>query len=663
MKKKNAVLLLVFILMISIVPFNLFAQEAVMQPDLSEKFSVKNTQSQTVFIGSTDPNSGYKFALELTSAGAAVKNAFMSEYGNRNIKDPQPLAILSPAVDVLGNEFNSMANTSFSFVRQNQELPLNRLNWKSSAVRRTRDGETVSFEAMIFDAVTGNNVVKILKTYRVHKDSYTLDCDVSVENIGIKAQDISFNMTGPIGIGKEATRMEGRMIVGGFISKKSSEVVPAYSKIQSGIFDRFKKKYGLKDSTQQYIDALRGGNKSYIETARTNLRVNKTLRNSEKDAAFLWCAIVNKYFAAAVIPQADQDKQHCDWISINSGGRYFEDTTPGKTGTDTIGIDLLETVTMRLAPADQVGSLKNYRFKVFLGPKSKPLFDNDPYYRELGLINTIKFLACCCPAAFINPLAFAILSAMSWIYGIIPNYGVVIIILVLFIRLCLHPITKKSQISMNKMTKLSPKMAELKIKYANNKTELNKQTMALYREQEASPVMGFLPMLVQMPIWIALYSAIYASIELRGKPFLPFWITDLSAPDALISFSAITIPILGAKISSFNLLPILMGVAMYFQQKMMPKNPASAANPQAAQQQKMMMIMMPLMFPLMLYSAPSGLNLYIMSSTFAGVLEQHIIRKHIREREEAESMGKVAVTSKTGGRAKKKKPKPFFKTK
>jgi len=102
-----------------------------------------------------------------------------------------------------------------------------------------------------------------------------------------------------------------------------------------------------------------------------------------------------------------------------------------------------------------------------------------------------------------------------------------------------------------------------------------------------------------------------------------------------------------------------MGVAFYLQQKLMPSQ--AAANPQVAQQQKMMMIMMPLLFPLMLYKAPSGVNLYIMSSVFAGVIEQRVIKKHIREREERESAGLVAVTSKTGGKVKKKKPKPFYK--
>ncbi|HEY5505628.1 MAG TPA: YidC/Oxa1 family membrane protein insertase, partial [Sedimentisphaerales bacterium] len=156
-----------------------------------------------------------------------------------------------------------------------------------------------------------------------------------------------------------------------------------------------------------------------------------------------------------------------------------------------------------------------------------------------------------------------------------------------------------------------------------------------------------------------LYGAVYASIDLRGAQFLPFWITDLSAPDALFRFKAVVLPLLGT-LDSFNLLPILMGVAFYLQQKLMPTQ-AATTDSQAAQQQKIMMLMMPVMFPLMLYNSPSGLNLYIMASVFGGVIEQYIIKKHIAKNDMDQSQGLVAVTSKTGGKVKKIKPKPFFK--
>jgi len=325
----------------------------------------------------------------------------------------------------------------------------------------------------------------------------------------------------------------------------------------------------------------------------------------------------------------------------------------------------MQISTRELAAAGEEGSSRDYNFRLYIGPKEKSIFDKNEDYKNWGFVNVISFNSCfCCPNCLINPIAFGILAAMKWMYGIWPhNYGIVIIILVFLMRLVIHPLTKKSQVSMSKMGKLAPKVEEIKKKYANDQKEMNKKMMELYKEQGASPIMGMLPMFVQMPIWIALWSAVNTSVALRGEGFLPFWITDLSTPDAAYTFAnPITIPLLGWQIFSINLLPILMGVAFYFQQKLMPSQTGPTSNPQMEQQQKMMKIMMPLMFPLMLYNGPSGVNLYIMSSTFAGVIEQAVIRKHIQEREAEEEIGKVSVTKKTGGKVKKKKPKPFFKS-
>jgi YidC/Oxa1 family membrane protein insertase len=378
-----------------------------------------------------------------------------------------------------------------------------------------------------------------------------------------------------------------------------------------------------------------------------------------RGAGFVWSAIINKYFAAILVPAADPNSGFCNWLTDKSG--WYKEASSAETALDrNIGIDL-KTTMLTLAPAEQ----KNLSFQLFIGPKDKPLFDKNPLYKNLGFMQTIDFMSCCCPASIIYPLGFGILALMNWLYHFIPNYGVVIIILVLIVRLILHPLTRKSQVSMSKYAKFNtlPEVAELKKKYAKEPMELHKHLTALQKEHGMSPfsmMTGMLPMLVQMPIWIALYGAIYASIDLRGAAFLPFWITNLSAPDALLTFRAFNVPLFG-RIDSLNLLPILMGVAFYLQQKLTPTQTAATTDPQVAQQQKIMMIMMPVLFPLMLYNSPSGLNLYIMASTFFGVIEQYVIKKHIQEKDQAQEEGLVAVTAKTGGKLKKKKPKPFFK--
>jgi YidC/Oxa1 family membrane protein insertase len=515
-----------------------------------------------------------------------------------------------------------MANNKFVFVDDQLQLLLNKLQWKSLPVEKTADGgQKAVFEAVITEGSLKNQIIKITKSFQITVDSYDVKVNVNLENLSSQQQKVRFNMTGPVGIEIEGARQDMRKALACF---KNTE----------GAFATDRKEIKkLKDQPKE----------------------NRRLTHDADK--FIWASITNKYFAAILVPKPDLNNEYCDWVA-DKFGKYYDPDGIEKDGDETIGLDI-NIASNILEPASKPGSTRSYEFSLYLGPKDKPLFDKNEQYDKLGFVQSIDFRACCCPAAMIRPLVFGILLAMKTMYTVIPNYGIVIIILVFFIRLLMHPVTKKSQISMQKFGKIAPKVEELKKKYGNNKTELNRKTMALYKEQGASPIMGFLPMLVQMPIWISLYSAIYASIDLRGAAFLPFWITDLSAPDALIRFSAITIPILGYKLTALNLLPLLMGVAFYLQQKMMPKN--ASANPQAAQQQKMMMMMMPIMFPLMLYSAPSGLNLYIMASTFAGVIEQHVIRRHIQRQEQQESSGLVSVTSKTGGKVKKKKPKPFYK--
>jgi len=581
---------------------------------------------KSITLGSIDPKSGFKFHLELVSKAAAIHKATFSEFDDRDYKNPRPLEILTPVRGLDGHEILSMANREFIFVDHRLQLRLDELYWKSSGVVTAEDGsQKTVFEAVIKDS-SGKQVVKLTKTYRVIRDSYLLDCQLTVENLTNVEQNVRFNLTGPTGIGREDARTDVRKVVSGF-----------------------------KDP-QGRITSMRLSGKK--------LRKAKTLddrRLMSPNANFLWVAVVNKYFAAILVPVPDEGKSFCDWVKDATGWFYNPDgDSKADSGDETIGA-VLQTVSTILAPMDKDNSSRTYNFHLFLGPKDKSLFDKDALYRQLGFIETIDFMTCCCPASIIRPLAFGILAVMKWMYVFIRNYGVVIIILVFLVRLALHPLTKKSQVSMSKMSKLAPKAEEIRKKYAGNKTEMNKQMMQLYKEQGATPIMGMLPMMVQMPILIALWSAIYTGIELRGKPFLPFWITDLSAPDALLRFSTVVVPLLGWKINSLNLLPILMGVALYLQQALMPSQAASATSPQMAQQQKMMKIIFPVMLPLVLYNGPSGVNLYFMASTFAGVIEQYVIRKHIREKEQKEQAGLVSATSKTGGKAKKKKPKPFIK--
>ena len=586
-----------------------------------EDLGAANAKPKVLTLGSLDPNSAYKFEIKLTSKGAAIKSATFNQFDDRDYKNPQPLTILNPVKKYDGSQILSLANQPLVFPNQDLRLPLDKLEWQSEAVSKAEDGtQTASFTAMINDG--GKDVLKLTKTYTIKPDTYLIECGFTAENLWASDLDIISGLTGPVGMNREDTRTDMR------------KVITAY----------------MGDS---------GKIKSHKFTAK-DVKVSGKIENKLRDItrSGLWMAEVNKYFAAIVRPVPAEGQAMVKGV-IYTLDKYSENDKE----ISRFNLALPD----KLTAAGTERSKNSYKFQVYLGPKDKKLFVDNPLYKQLGFVHSVELLACCCPAAVINPLSFGILAVMEFMYHDlwIGNYGIVIIIMVFLIRLLMHPITKKSQVSMSKFSKIasSPALQDIKNRNEGNNAEIQRQTMAFYKEQGVSPVpiAGMLPMFIQMPIWIALYSAIYASISLRGAAFLPVWITDLSAPDALIRFATVTVPILGWQFDSLNFLPLLMGVAMFLQQKLMPHQSAASTNPQAQQQQKMMMFMMPLMFPLFLYKAPSGLNLYIMASTFAGVIEQVIIRKHIREKEEADDVITVRATSKTGGKAKKKKPKPFFK--
>ena len=593
--------------------------------------------SSTLSLGSVDNQSDYLFELNLDSKGASMPLAVVNRFETLDYKNRKDfLDLLNPVMKSTEAVVSSLATDSFILVDQGLKVRLSGFDWQSTGIRSQADGsESASFHTIILDA-NKKPVIKITKTYSLTPMVNDIGYSLTVENLSDQAIKSRFDLQGTTGLPREGARMDMRKLIAGY--KLSDDTIETVKLTNAEMRKQLVSTAKGKQSTKEMITAM-------------------SLAHEEASAKPLWIASVNKYFSAIVIPMPQGDSEVCDWIRFGKA-QYF---APGlwSNPKQEFNKDENSSYALQVKDFDLAGrQSRTFDFRIYLGSKDKPLFEDNDFYSSLGLVNVIDFQACF--GDLFRPLSMGILAALRWIYFFIPNYGIVIIILVLLVRLCLHPITKKSQVSMMSMQKLAPKAEEIKRKYANNKAEMNKHMMGLYKEHGASPIMGCLPMLLQMPIWIALYSAIYASVELRGEGLLPFWITDLSSPDALFRFKAFTIPLLNAQIDSFNLLPVLLGLFMFLQQKMM--SPATAStNSQMAQQQKMMLIMMPVMMLLFLYKAPSGLNLYIMTSTFAGIIEQKIIRKHIKERQEAEDQGKVSVTSKTGGKVKKKKPKPMMK--
>lgn len=217
--------------------------------------------------------------------------------------------------------------------------------------------------------------------------------------------------------------------------------------------------------------------------------------------------------------------------------------------------------------------------------------------------------------ALFRPLTEATLWIMAHMRRVIPNYGVIIILFSVLTKVAFYPLTRASTRSMKRMQQLQPKIKTLQEKYKDNREKQSQETMKLYKKEKINPMAGCLPLLLQMPVFIALYQALARTIALRNTPFFA-WITDLSKPDALFTMP-FALPFLGA---DFNLLPLLMTATMVVQMRMTPTGTAPA-------QMAMMNTMMPVVFLFFFYQMPSGLVLYWLVNNVVTIYQTWRIHK------------------------------------
>ncbi|MBI4390504.1 MAG: membrane protein insertase YidC [candidate division NC10 bacterium] len=224
-------------------------------------------------------------------------------------------------------------------------------------------------------------------------------------------------------------------------------------------------------------------------------------------------------------------------------------------------------------------------------------------------------------------LARPALYLLKFLYRFTGNYGVVILLVTLLQKVAFLPLTLKSLKSMQAMQMLQPKVAAIRERHKNNRQKMNQETMELYKRHGVNPLGGCLPMVVQIPIFIALYNALSSSVELWRAPFI-LWIDDLSAPDTLFVLP-FTVPFLGEGFP-FRVLPLLMGASMFIQQKMTP----TAGDPRQAQ---MMLYMMPTLFTFLFWGFPSGLVLYWLGSNVLQIAHQYYMNRFSQKSPAAEA--------------------------
>jgi YidC/Oxa1 family membrane protein insertase len=243
------------------------------------------------------------------------------------------------------------------------------------------------------------------------------------------------------------------------------------------------------------------------------------------------------------------------------------------------------------------GGARRLSLTVYGGPKDLDTLRS--YGSARAFDSAVDYGAMARPFAF---FARILLYVMRWFHQVLPphNWGVAIILLTLLVKALLFPLTAKSVRSMNEMRKLQPEIEKLKAKFGNDREKLNMATMQLYQQHKVNPLGGCLPMLLQLPIWFALYATLQTSVELYREPFL--WMHDLTRHDP------------------FFILPIAMGISSFVMQKISPQ-------PADSSQAKMMLYFMPIFFTVLMLFVPGGLTLYIFVNNVLSIAQQQYMMK------------------------------------
>ena len=248
--------------------------------------------------------------------------------------------------------------------------------------------------------------------------------------------------------------------------------------------------------------------------------------------------------------------------------------------------------------------------KLYLGPLDYSSVEN------LGVGLEEKILGW----QWLSSVSWLVYSIMIILYGFIPNYGVVVVLFAVLIKLVTYPLMAKQLRSSKKMQEISPLMNQIKIKYKNNPTLQQQKMAALFQENKINPLAGCLPLLIQMPVLMSVFMVFRNTIEFRGESFF-LWINDLSAADTLFSFGGIPI----------NILPFLMAGSMYYTMKLSSASQPAGGDPAQEATQQMMKYMFPGMMFFLFYSFPSGLNLYYLCFNVMQIAQQKIINNEKTE--------------------------------
>ena len=610
--------------------------------------------------------------VEFTTLGASVERAFLRSY-HAKPKDTEPLRILMPLGGEGGAANSFILRPVVDVDGKRRGVDLSSVVWRLEENSGGFDRE----DRWVVTFATERGGMKYRKTFVLHREGNVFDLEIEVVNAGGERVSVELDLVGPNGIVPDDIA-GGRKYVG-MLAVLAARTGPGES-LESRTVN-FKKAYGGDPSERSLSMALN-------EWVAVKNRYFAAVCQAE-DSAF-----VSAVHAEAVEPsvplEGTVEFRRGSAVVLGTGTRFLEELEAGDLVKTSAGSAWYSVMTVRsdteftLATAyegdsapgpasrwhrdallDQPnmagvlrlsfgrlegGGSRAARFRSYLGPmQGEQLLAAGGEHGWEELVNFGWF-------GWLSRLLLGLLRLFHSFTGLfgrtLGGYGLAILLLTLTVKGVMFPVMRKSMTSMHKMQKLGPEQKAIRKRYESDKSpeaqrKMQAEIMELYRKHGVSPLGGCLPMLIQFPMFIALYGMLRTAFELRHEPYL--WISDLTQSERLVEFG-FTVPLIGW--SALNLLPLAYLGLTLLQQRLQPKS----ADPQAAQQQKMMKFFMVFIF-LLFYNMPSGLVLYFVFSNGFGILEQWIIRHRLDEGgASAAAAGAVALHGGAAGSGAAEKP-------
>lgn len=492
------------------------------------------------------------------------------------------------------------------------------------------------FEAFV-DSDTGEPVLRIERAFALKPGSaHGFTLTETVENLTGQPLRVSLNTTGLIDMPQAKTTYAGdrRRVRYGFIAPPEQQGTSLRVQVDNELRARTKL-LGKRAST------------AYGKAYEQSLTVWPNEQILPGAARLSWLGLTDRYFAVLMHPVFDPASVTDAEQKLLTGYARIDRLVldPYAPSMDTVQLMRLVGEQHELAP----GASTTHTLGVYAGMRNKPILTGEPVPAALNMPDMVvsNLGGFCAPCTF-QWLAHILMGVLLMFHSMVGDWAVSIILLVFVVRACLHPITRWSQIRVQRfsvqMQSMAPKQKALREKYKDDSKRQQQEMAKLWREEGISPagMLGCLPMFMQTPVWIALYATLYFATELRHEAafygvfqHMGGWgfMSDLAAADGAIPLPSamhFSFPLWGS-VTSINVLPILMGVLMWAHQKYLTPPTQASLSPEQESQQKMMKVMMVFMFPVMMYAAPSGLALYFITNSAVGILENKWIRAHMKK--------------------------------